>query len=73
MVWSGGDRQGAAVPQHGIPEGAAMMRLLSGFRPTDLEGTGIEDQVGKDEMWTPCSSGSREIRAVVPVSLWPFV
>ena len=31
MVWSGGERQGAAVPQHGITEGAAMMRLLFRF------------------------------------------
>jgi len=25
---------------------------------------GIEDQVGKDEIWTSCSSGSRALRAV---------
>jgi hypothetical protein len=43
------------VPQHGITEGAAMMRLLFRFSAGTLrpEGTDIEDQVGKDESWTP--------------------
>jgi hypothetical protein len=39
-----------------------MMRLLFRFSAGTLrpEGTGIEDQVGKDGVSTRCSSGSRE-------------
>src|SRR5262245_60745912 len=55
MVRSGGERQSAAVPQHGITEGAAMMRLLFRVSVGTLRpcGYGHRGQVGKDEMWTP--------------------